>query len=97
MKTNQEMKLKAVEIFQGIQSLERYTSVIKAMDNEIYNLACSYDAIDEEHPKAQGMKNTIEDLVNLNALLLEGFSEKITSLEELADNLSIGLVKGDCL
>lgn len=92
-KTNNEMKLKAVEIFQGIQVLERYGSIIKAQDNLIYELTCSFDAIDNDNPKAETLKKSIEDLMNLNALLLEGFSEKITSLEELADNLSIGLMK----
>lgn len=88
MKTNQELKKQTEELFQGIQSIGRYTSIIKAMDDNIYNLACSYDSIDASHPKAANMKQTIEDLVNLNALLLEGFEKQSESLEEMADKLS---------
>lgn len=92
MKTNQELKKQAEELFQGIQAIGRYTSIIKAMDNEIYNLASSYDAINSAHPKAQEMKNTIEDLINLNALLLEGFREHSEKIEDMADELSRVLI-----
>lgn len=88
MKTTNDLHTEAAQIFQGIQAIGRYISVIKAMDDNIYNLASSYDAINGEHPKAQKMKNTIEDLINLNALLLEGFGKNSESLEEMADKLS---------
>lgn len=92
MKTNQELKKQTEELFQGILSIGRYTSIIKAMDDNIYNLACSYDSIDASHPKAATMKQTIEDLVNLNALLLEGFGEHSEKLEDMADELSRVLI-----
>ena len=79
------------EIFQGIQSISRYTSLIKAIDDNIYELACSYDAIDANHPKAAAMKDTIANLTSLNALLLEGFGERSEKLEEMADALTMDL------
>lgn len=95
MKTTNELHTQAAEIFQGIQSIGRYTSIIKAMDDNIYNLACSYDSIDASHPKAAAMKQTIECLVNLNALLLEGFEESSEKLENMADALTMDLSKGE--
>lgn len=88
MKTNQELKKQAEELFQGVRKIERYISIIKAIDDNIYNLSTSYDAINATHPRAQKMKNTIEDLINLNALLLEGFEKQSESLEEMSDKLS---------
>ena len=64
------------------------------MDDNIYELACSYDAIDANHPKAAAMKQTIEDLVNINAILLEGFGKHSEKLEEMADALTMDLSKG---
>ena len=96
-KTTNELHTQAAEIFQGIQSISRYTSLIKAVDDNIYELACSYDAIDANHPKAAAMKQTIEVLVNLNALLLEGFGKHSEKLDDMADQLSIELSKGDSI
>lgn len=97
MRTNEKLKNQASEIFQGIQAITRYTSLIKAVDDNIYELACSYDAIDANHPKAAAMKQTIEVLVNLNALLLEGFGKHSEKLDDMADQLSIELSKGDSI
>ena len=40
-KTINEIQIQASEIFQEIQSISRYTSLIKAIDDNIYELACS--------------------------------------------------------
>ena len=40
-KTTTDLHKQASEIFQGIQSISRYTSLIKAIDDNIYELACS--------------------------------------------------------
>ena len=93
-KTTNELHTQAAEIFQGIQSISRYTSLIKAVDDNIYELACSYDAIDANHPKAAAMKQTIEVLVNLNAILLEGFGKHSEKLDDMADALTMDLSKG---
>ena len=87
-KTINEIQIQASEIFQEIQSISRYTSLIKAIDDNIFELACSYDAIDATHPKMASMKQTIELLVNLNAILLEGFGECSEKLDNLADALT---------
>lgn len=94
MTKNTNVHTQAEELFQGIQSISRYTSLIKAVDDNVYELACSYDAINAEHPKSAAMKQTIECLVNLNALLLEGFKKQSESLEEMADALTMDLSKG---
>lgn len=91
MKTNQELHTQATEMFQEIQAITRHTSLIRVMDNSIYELACSYDAINEGHPKAAAMKQTIEDLVNINALLLDGFEKNSDKLVDMADRLSRNL------
>jgi len=88
MKTNEKLHTQAAEIFQEVQSISRYTSLIQAMDDSIYNLSCSYDAIDVNHHKAASMKQTIQCLVNLNALLLEGFEKQSDKLQDMADKLS---------
>lgn len=93
-KTTTDLHKQASEIFQGIQSISRYTSLIKAVDDNIYELACSYDAIDASHPKAAAMKQTIEVLVNLNAILLEGFGKHSEKLDDMADALTMDLSKG---
>ena len=41
MKTNKELKKQAEELFQSVRAIERYTSLIKAIDDNIYELACS--------------------------------------------------------
>lgn len=92
-KTTIELKIQAAEIFQGVHEIERYTSLIRAMDNSIYELACSYDAINADHPKAVAMKQTISDLTSLNALLLEGFEKNSEQLIDMADRLSCDLSK----
>lgn len=93
-KTTNELHTQAAEIFQEVQSISRYTSLIKAIDDNIYELACSYDAIDANHPKAGAMKQTIEVLVNLNAILLEGFGKHSEKLDDMADALTMDLSKG---
>ena len=92
--TTTELPTQAAELFQGIQSISRYTSLITPVDDNIYELACSYDAIDANHPKAEAMKQTIEVLVNLNAILLEGFGKHSEQLDDRADALTRDLSKG---
>ncbi|WP_321378385.1 hypothetical protein [Trichococcus shcherbakoviae] len=94
-KTTNELHTQSALIFQEVQSISRYTSLIKAIDDNIYELACSYDAIDANHPKAAAMKHTIANLTSLNALLLEGFGERSEKLEEMADALTMDLSKGE--
>ena len=94
-KTTNELHTQSALIFQEVQSISRYTSLIKAIDDNIYELACSYDAIDANHPKAEAMKQTIEVLVNLNAILLEGFGKHSEQLDDRADALTMDLSKGE--
>ena len=93
-KTINNIQIQAAEIFQEIQSISRYTSLIKAIDDNIFELACSYDSIDSAHPKAAAMKQTIEVLVNLNAILLEGFGKHSEQLDDMADALTRDLSNG---
>lgn len=94
-KTTNELHTQSALIFQEVQSISRYTSLIKAIDDNIYELACSYDAIDASHPEAATMKQTIEVLVNLNAILLEGFGKHSEKLYDMADALTMDLSKGE--
>ena len=73
MKTNKELKKQAEELFQSVRAIERYTSLIRSMDNNLYEISCYGDAINADHPKSETIKQAIEDLVNLNEILLEGF------------------------
>lgn len=92
MKTTKELKTQAEELFQGVRKIDRYKSMMVAMDNSIYELSCSYDAIDSSHPKADSMKKTIECLINMNEILLEGFDKHVDVLGEMADKLSQDLL-----
>ena len=40
-KTTNELHTQSALIFQEVQSISRYTSLIKAIDDNIYELACS--------------------------------------------------------
>lgn len=93
MDTNQELKMQAEKIFQGIRGIERYTSIIRALDNGLYELGCNQGAIDLDHPKAEFIKQTINDLTNLTEILLEGLGDHTERLGEMADRLNMDLLK----
>ena len=95
MKTNKELKKQAEELFQSVRAIERYTSLIRSMDNNLYEISCYGDAINADHPKSETIKQAIEDLVNLNEILLEGYGKHADALEEMADALTMDLSKGE--
>ena len=95
MKTNKELKKQAEELFQSVRAIERYTSLIRSMDNNLYEISCYGDAINADQPKSETIKQAIEDLVNLNEILLEGFGKHADALEEMADALTMDLSKGE--
>lgn len=90
-KTTEELKNNAAVVFEQSQKLSCYTSVIRAMDNNLYELACRFDAIDNNHPKADQVKQLINDLTNLSTLLLNGYGSEVDSLVDLADHLHSNL------
>lgn len=92
--TNKELKTQANEIFQQVQSLGNYAAIIRSIDNSLYEVSCSYDVIDDAHPKAEKLKQHIGDLISLSAILLSRYENDIENLSDIADGLSICLAKG---
>lgn len=94
MKTTNELKTQATERSQAIHSIHsigHYRSLIRAMYDNSYELVRSLDVIDEDHPQAEGMKQTIKDLASLNMILLEGFEKHSKILEDMVDEISLDL------
>ena len=89
--TNKELKIQANEIFQQVQSLGNYAAIIRSMDNSIFELASSYDVIDDNHPEAEKFKQHIGDLISLSAILLSRYENDIENLSDIADGLSSSL------
>ena len=92
-KSNEQAKTQAEEIFQKSQALSQYAAIIRAMDNNIYDITCSYDVIDHSHSSADKFKKSIDDLISLNAILLTRYETDVESLVELADSLSGSLLQ----
>ena len=81
------------EIFQQVQSLGNYAAIIRSMDNSIFELASSYDVIDDNHPEAEKFKQHIGDLISLSAILLSRYENDIENLSDVADGLSASLLE----
>lgn len=92
--TNKELQTQAAEIFGQVQSLGNYAAIIRSMDNALFEVACSYDVIDDSHPKAKKIKQHIGDLISLSAILLSKYENDIENLSDIADGLNLCLMKG---
>ena len=92
MRTNEELKNQAEEIFRGIEAMTNYTAVIRAMENSIYEVGCLYDAIDHKNPKAEELMQHVTDLTSLTAILRAGYESGIQSLSDKADQLNIDML-----
>jgi hypothetical protein len=95
MKNTEELKNNAAVVFEQSQRLSCYTSVLRAVDNNLYELGCRFDVIDNNHPKADQAKQLINDLINLSSLLLNGYESEVERMVDLADNLNGNLSMND--
>lgn len=86
--TAEELKKQAEEIFQEAQKLENAVSLVRAMDNLLYEVGCLYSAIDDTHSQAPLLKQHVADLISLSAILLPKFQEEVQGIYEKADRLS---------
>lgn len=92
MRTNEELKNQAEEIFQRIEAMGNYTAVIRAMENSIYEVGCLFSAIDQTNPKAEELIQHVTDLTSLTAILRAGYESGIQSLSDKADQLNIDML-----
>lgn len=92
MRTNEELKNQAEEIFQGIGAMGNYTALIRAMENSIYEVGCLFGAIDQTNPKAEELMQHVTDLTSLTAILRAGYENGIQSLSDKADQLNIDML-----
>ena len=88
-----ELKKQADEIFQTAQKLANAVSLVRAMDNLLDEVGCLYSAIDDTSAQAPILKQHIEDLMSLNAILLPKFQTEIVGIYEQADKLSISALR----
>lgn len=75
--------------------VSRYTSLIRVLDENLNDLGCNLNIIDQDHPDAYKVRQLIETVIDLSGFLLDGHEGDVGKLRETLGVLNLKWHKGE--
>jgi hypothetical protein len=76
--------------------VSRYTSLMRVLDENLYDLGSDLGVLDKEHPNAHKVKKLISTVIDLSDLLLDGHERDAGKLTDTLGILEMKRVPGEC-
>ena len=75
--------------------VSRYTSLMLVLDENLNELGCNLDVINQEHPNAHKVKKLISTAIDLSGFLLDGHEGDVRKLADMLSTLNMKLALGE--
>ena len=74
--------------------VSKYTSLMRVLDENLNELGCDLDVIDQDHPNAQKVRQLISTVIDLSGFLLDGHEGDAGKLADMLSILNMKLAQG---
>lgn len=75
--------------------VSRYTSLMRALNENLCDLGCNLDVINQDHPNAHKVWQSVTNAIDLSEVLLDGHEGDAGKLRETLGVLSMKLALGE--